>query len=79
MLFEPNSKHFCSVIQPIGNLHIRAARLQTAARMIVGNNNAGCTIGNSVGENFARMNQAAGKRADGDDAFGDQSVGAVEC
>lgn len=40
--------------------------------------NARGAVGNGIGENLPRVNQAGGQRADGDDAFGNQSIGAVE-
>ena len=46
--------------------------------MIMRHDNARRTVRNGIGEHFARMNQASSERADGDDALGDESIGAVE-
>ena len=40
--------------------------------------NRGGTIGDGVGEDLPRVDEASGQRADGYDAFGNQSTGAVE-
>ena len=40
--------------------------------------NARGAVGNGIGEDLARMNQTSSERADGDNTFGDQSIGAVE-
>ena len=47
--------------------------------MIVRHDNTGRAIGYGFGKNFTRMNQASSERANGDDALGDESIGAVEC
>ena len=39
---------------------------------------ASSAVGYGIGEDLARVNQTGGQRADGDDAFGNQSIGAVE-
>lgn len=46
--------------------------------MIVRHDDAGGTVGDGVGEDFAWVNQAGGERADGDDALGDQAISAVK-
>ena len=38
----------------------------------------GGPVGYGFGKDFARMNQTSSERADGDDALGNQSIGAVE-
>ena len=38
----------------------------------------GSTISDGVGEDFARMHQAGGQRADGHYPFGDQTIRAVQ-
>ena len=40
--------------------------------------NASGAVGNGIGEDLPRVNQAGGQRADSDDSFGNQSIGAVE-
>ena len=40
--------------------------------------NASGAIAYGFGKDFARMNQTSSERADGDDALGDESIGAVE-
>lgn len=39
---------------------------------------ASCAVGDGVGEDLPRVHQAGGQGADGDDAFGDEAVGAVK-
>ena len=46
--------------------------------MVVRHDDAGGAIGDSVGEDFARVDQAAGECADGDDALGNEPIGAVK-
>ena len=38
----------------------------------------GGPVGYGFGKDFARMNQASGERADGDDALGNEVISAVE-
>ncbi len=46
--------------------------------MVMRDDYTGGAISDGVGKNFARVNQASGERADGNDALVDEPVGAVE-
>ena len=39
----------------------------------------GSAVGYSFGKDFARVDETGSERANGDDALGDESIGAVEC
>ena len=60
------------------NLQIGSRRIKRATRMIMRNYDARGAIAYGFGKHFARMHEAASECADSDDAFGNQSIGAVE-
>ena len=64
--------------EPARNLVVGYWCLQTSARVVVGDDDAGGAIGDGVGEDFAWVDQASGERADGDDTLGNQAVSPIE-
>lgn len=61
------------------NRDVRRAGLQIAGRVVVRENHRRSPVGERVGKDFTGMNLALIEQADGDDAFLNDFVGAIEC
>ena len=55
MIIKRNTKQFPRFCQPVRDIFISLTRLQTPARMIMRHDDAGSTVGDGVGEDFARV------------------------
>ena len=51
-----------------GDVDVALRRFSTTAGVVVGNDDSRSPVGQCIREDFARMNQASGERANGDDA-----------
>ena len=78
MIKKFDIEQLAGIFKPFCDLSIRLAWLRISTRMIVRHDNTGRAIAYGFGKDFARMNQASSERADGDDAFGYEAVGAIE-
>ena len=75
---ELNPQQIPGRAKPLRHVPICRTRLQIPARMIMRHDNASGAVGDSIGEDLPRVDEARSERANSDDAFGNQAIGAVE-